>query len=270
VLVPLRGGTPTGALRFDITAGDPTPAARAWIGALGRFGRPERLVIALLGDRGRSRSGEALVGALADRARDIGLPAEVVVVSDPSVAAPLEDEASATRSAPVRPTATLLPVVRAEEALSVAAEVDTLLDRHPRAQLPAPLLEDAIALLLAAAARPARRLHPRTLAVLIVCAQRDEWRQRALHRLTASAPVTSRAASALVARAAAVAPTTERCALLVLLASLHWASGRVDPAAALAQEALRLDPHDHAARLLAAALERGEPCPWTAAEPRAA
>ena len=270
MLVPLRGGTPTGALRFDITAGDPTPAARAWIGALGRFGRPERLVIALLGDRGRSRSGEALVGALVDRARDIGLPAEVVVVSDPPVAAPSECGASSMRPVPARLSAALLPVVRAEEALSVAAEVDTLLDRHPRAELPAPLLEDAIALLVAAAARPARRVRPRTLAVLIVCAQRDEWRQRALRRLTASEPVTSRAASALVARAAAAAPTTERCALLVLLASLHWSSGRVDRAAALAQESLRLDPHDHSTRLLAAAIERGEPCPWTAAEPRAA
>ncbi|QHF23946.1 DUF4192 family protein [Rathayibacter sp. VKM Ac-2804] len=261
VLVPMRDGTPTGALRFDLAVGDPARTAQAWIGALGRFGRVERLVIVLYSRRGRTPSAVALVDALSSRADGIGLPVEVLVPSGSLRPVPLSSVPPAVATARHVTAGRLLPDIARGEALAVAAEVDALLDRHPRARLPEALAVDAESLLLRA--ESGRPWQPRShaLAVLIVCAQRSDWRERVLGLLARPDHVAETSVLELVARAAATAPATERSPLLVLLATLHWWSGLAPSAMILAREAVRLDPHDHHSRLLVAALDRGERWP---------
>lgn len=258
MLVPLRDGTPTGALRFDLAAGDPARAAHAWIGALGRFGRVEHLVIVLFSSRGRTPSASALVSALSTRAERLGVAVDVLVATGPPAARPAHHGSG------------LLPVVDRAEALAVAAQVDALLDRHPRARLPEALAADADSLLLCAASGRPWRQRTRALAVLIVCAQRQQGRERVMSIVASADRDVAGSVLELVAHAAAAAPATERAPLLVLLAMLHWSSGPDPSAAVFAGEALRLDPHDPGSRLLVAALGRGEQCPWAAEGRRAA
>ncbi|MDY0911216.1 DUF4192 family protein [Rathayibacter festucae] len=260
VLVPLRDGAPTGALRFDLAAGDPTRAARAWIGALGRFGRVERLVIVLVTGSGRAPHADALVAALGARAQGIGLPVEVLAPAGRRRPAQRGGGSPGGATAGDGSPAELLPFVDRGEALAVAAEVDALLDRHPSARLPDALAADAESLLLRAAAGRPWQPRTRALAVLIVCAQRREWRERAMALLASPGRGAAASVLELVAQAAAAAPATERTALLVLLATLHWWSGLASSAVVLVREAVRLDPHHHEARILVAALDHGERC----------
>lgn len=259
VLVPLRGGSPVGALRFDLGAGDPARAARVWIGALGRLGPVDRLAIAVFSRRGRSPSTVELVSALSTRALRTGLAVEVLVAAGSPHPLPLGGAGAALTTPGDAVPADLLPVVGREETLAVAAEVDALLDRHPSARLPDTLAAEAESLLLRSVSGRPWQPRTRALAVLVVCAQRSEWRERVMGLLSASGDGAARSVLDPVARAAAVAPATERSPLLVLLATLHWWCGLVASAAVLAREAARLDPHDHAARVLVAALDRGEP-----------
>ncbi|ROQ06293.1 uncharacterized protein DUF4192 [Rathayibacter sp. PhB93] len=272
VLVPLRGGTLTGALRFDLAVGDPTRAARVWIGALGRFGRVERLVIALFSSGRRDPSASALLGALSSRAQELGLAVEVLVPSGARRPTRPGSGTTVLRRADDTPSAELLPAVDRGEALAIAAEVDALLDRHPRARLPEAATADVESLLLRAAAGRPWQPRTRALAALIVGAQRREGRERVIRLVASPDRAAAPSVIGLVAHAAAAAPGTERGPLLVLLATLtlHWSSGSTRSAALLAREAVRLDPHDHDSRILVAALEDGEPCPWAVEGRRAA
>ncbi|TDX78365.1 uncharacterized protein DUF4192 [Rathayibacter sp. PhB151] len=270
VLVPLRGGTPTGALRFDLAVGDPSRAARVWIGALGRFGRVERLVIALFSSGRRDPSAGALLGALSSRAQEVGLAVEVLVPSGARRPTRPGSGTTILRRADDTPSAELLPVVGRGEALAIAAEVDALLDRHPRARLPEAVMTDVETLLLRAASGRPWQPRTRALAALIVGAQGREGRERVIRLVASPDRAAAPSVIGLVAHAAAAAPGTERGPLLVLLATLHWSSGSIRSAALLAREAVRLDPHDHDSRILVAALEGGEPCPWAVEGRRAA
>lgn len=270
VLVPLRGGTLTGALRFDLAVGDPTRAARVWIGALGRFGRVECLVIVLFSSGRRVPSAGALIGALSSRAQELGIAVEVLVPADSRRPSRPGSGTTVRGTSGETPSAELLPAVDRGEALAIAAEVDALLDRHPRARLPETVTADVESLLLRAAAGRPWQPRTRALAALIVGAQRREGRERVIRLVASPDRAAAPSVIGLVAHAAAAAPGTERGPLLVLLATLHWSSGSTRSAALLAREAVRLDPHDHDSRLLVAALEDGEPCPWAVEGRRAA
>lgn len=245
VLAPVRNGALTGALRFSLPDRDPVTAARAYLGAMGRFGRAEAAVAVLYTAVSSDPRCTALVEALEERARRIGLGGLEVLRAGGS-----------TRSVQPAARPDLVPSVERHETLEVAARVDALLDRHPTARLPAALEAGADAALLRAS-RGGEGL-PRTaaLAALIVCAQRPEWMSSAVERVSSGGARPS--VIALVARAAAVAPATERAPVLVLLAQVLRLSGRREDALAVARWATSADPHDVPARLLRCALEGRE------------
>jgi hypothetical protein len=253
VLLPVRDGAATGALRFDLPLGDPGPSVRAFLGALGRFGRADSVVAVVYS--GCARRGEGVAAALRARAREVDL--EVLQVLDGAEDRP----GRAVDAAPA-------------SARAVAEHVDDLLDRHPRAELPARLRSSVDGLLRRAADGRALLPRPALAAALIVSAQRPSWIGHALSLVTAPRVGTPEAgmlsAIALVGAVAEITPRTERAAVLVLLAVLHWSAGDAAEAARVAGEAGRTDPHEESARRLVAALERGERSPWTAENERAA
>lgn len=174
--------------------------------------------------------------------------------SDPRAAQPRGREASDT----LEGGATLLvPEVDREESLAVAAAVDRLLDRHPRAELPRAILAGVDDLVRRAVEGPTGPVQTASSAALIVAVQRGAGADRVLLLSRAASPRFSRAEPSLVellARTAALAPETERAAVLVVLARLLAGDGRADEARRLAHDAVRLDPHHVGARRLAAAL----------------
>lgn len=244
VLVPLRRGDTSGALRFSIPEGDHESAARAFLGAMGRFGRADTAVAAVYSDRPQRPVVRRLVEALALRAGRIGLEGLVVVVPDRG-GAPAASEGEHA----------LLPLIDRGERLAVAGQVDALLDRHPRAELPEHLATAAEAALRRAASGSPERPRAETVAALIVCAQRSGWLDRAVATVVAIRRSGPRGAAVLVAVAAASAPRTERAAVLVLLAVLHRLAGDHRRALAAVEEAERCDPLDHRARRLRAAFD---------------
>lgn len=248
VLIPVRDARPTGALRFSLTAIDPLHAARAFIGALGRFGRADSAAVVVFSSRPRRPETEALLEALRRRASGAGLGELDVLTADrPALLAGTEQEDRG-----------LLPTIPREERLAVAAEVDALLDRHPHAQLPERLRASADAAFRRAVSGRADRPRAAVTAALVVCAQRDHWAQEALSTASAGSGGDLTTAIALISGAAVCAPEPERAAVLVLLAALHDLAGRRDLASAVARRAVRTDPHDLAARRLVAALESAE------------
>ncbi|SMH34840.1 protein of unknown function [Rathayibacter oskolensis] len=270
VLVPMRGGRATGALRFDLPDHDPEPCVRAYIGALGRFGRAEAALAVIYSDRSPRSWSSELEGALLARARRVGLRGfDVVVVGpaermvDRALGARRSSDPGPTGSARSERTGGLLPVVRRETALAIAAQVDVLLDRHPRADLGAQVRSSVDALLRRAASGRGGQHRPGQLAALIVCAQRPEWIEHARRLVATTAPSPSDDLLELIAVAAASSPATERVPVLVLLAGLRWSAGLREDAVQLAAWATRSDPHDLGARMLEAALhgtaERSEP-----------
>lgn len=253
VLVPVRDGAPTGALRFDLPGGDPVLSARAFLGALGRFGRADSVVAVLYADD-PARSG-AVASALRARAREMSL------TSFEAIGAGLEpawiDDADG---------GTLRQARRA-----VAEQVDLLLDRHPRAELPGGDRARVDALLRRTADGRDTLPGPELTAALIVSAQRPGWIEHALAILLAPrARANPYRVVEAIARVAELAPRTERARILVLLAAVHWASGDSGSALRCARDARRSDPHEEGARRLVAALECGERSPWRFAHERAA
>lgn len=253
VLVPVRDGAPTGALRFDLPGGDPVLSARAFLGALGRFGRADSVVAVLYADD-PARSG-AVASALRARARETSL------TSFEAIGAGLEpariDDADG---------GTLRQARKA-----VAEQVDLLLDRHPRAELPGGDRARVDALLRRTADGRDTLPGPELTAALIVSAQRPGWIEHALAILLAPrARAHPYRVVEAIARVAELAPRTERARILVLLAAVHWASGDSGSALRCARDARRSDPHEEGARRLVAALECGERSPWRFAHERAA
>ncbi|OOB90352.1 DUF4192 family protein [Rathayibacter sp. VKM Ac-2630] len=253
VLVPVRDGAPTGALRFDLPGGDPALSARAFLGALGRFGRADSVVAVLYADD-PERSG-AVAAALRARARQTSLPA-FEAIGGTRAPAPIDDLGTG-------------PLGEARKA--VAEHVDLLLDRHPRAELPGTDRARVDALLRRAADGREIRPGPELTAAVIVSAQRPGWIGHALAILLAPQqhPDPDHVISA-IARVAELAPRTERARVLVLLAAVHWSSGGSGAALRCAREAGRTDPHEEGARRLVAALECGERSPWRFVHERAA
>ncbi|MWV60613.1 DUF4192 family protein [Rathayibacter sp. VKM Ac-2754] len=269
VLVPFRGGRATGALRFDLPEGDATTCARAFLGALGRFGRAESVVAVLYRDRVAAPSDHAFADALASAARHVRIDAfDVVIVSgSPGGQRSRPPVQAGPREGTERQ---LLPDVPRDDVLAVGAQVDALLDRHPRAELPAPVRASVDALLRRAAAGSRGELRHAALAALIVCAQRPGWCRHALRIVSAGTRTPSGELLALVGAAAVSAPATERVPVLVVFASLSWAAGRRDDAVRLAAWAARSDPHDPDARALVCALQQSAEAPWRSSADRAA
>jgi hypothetical protein len=252
VLVPVRDGAPTGALRSDLPGGDPVLSARAFLGALGRFGRADSVVAVLYADD-PARSG-AVASALRARARETSLTSFEAIGAEPEPA-PIVDPAGGLRSA----------------RRAVAEQVDLLLDRHPRAELPGGDRARVEQLLRRTADGREIPPGPELTAALIVSAQRPGWVEHALTILLAPrAQAHPDHVVEAIARVADLAPRTERARVLVLLAALHWSSGDSGAALRVAQEAGRTDPHEEGARRLLAALECGERPPWRFAHERAA
>lgn len=257
VLLPVRDGSTTGALRFDLPHGDPVPSVGAFLGALGRFGRADSVVAVVY--TSSARRGEGVAAALRGRARELSV--DVVQVLD------AEDD-------PLGGSSDGAITAAPEQARSVSEHVDALLDRHPRAELPARLRGSVDGLLRRTAEGGARLPRPALTAALIVSAQRPDWIGHALSLVSQPRGVPPRAALlsaiALVAAVAELTPRTERAAVLVLLAVLHWSTGDAEEAARVAGEAARTDPHEESARRLLAALGRGERSPWLVGQERAA
>lgn len=268
VLLPVRGGTPTGALRFSLTAIDPEHAARTFIGALGRFGRAEAAIAVLYTSRPLRPETDALLDALRDRAGRVGLGGlDVVVPGTTATVVGRGPDDRLTHDRPPRPETEdrpALPDVPHGYLRAVAASVDALLDRHPGAGLP----EHARAGALAAVRRAAsgRRDRPRAeaLAALIVCVQTTAGVREILSLVPAVDGRAVDGTAELVSTAGVCAPCSERAAVLVVLAVLHDLAGRRSAAVAIAQWAVQSDPHDLSARRLAAALEAGRGSRWAA------
>ncbi|QHC67068.1 DUF4192 family protein [Rathayibacter sp. VKM Ac-2759] len=269
VLVPLRGGRATGALRFDLPEGDAVSCARAYIGALGRFGRTESAVAVLYRDHSDAVQDSRLSGALSTAARRAGIRGFEVIVSG-SRGAGAGDAGDGYAPSAKRTEGRLLPDVDRGTLRAVCAQVDALLDRHPRAELAQPARAGVDALLRRASAGRPNAPQPDALAALIVCAQRTDWRAHALRLVSASTITPSTELLQLVATAAASAPATERVPVLVLLATLTWAAGRQEDALRLADRAARSDPHDLDARRLVCALQQSTPAPQRSGAERAA
>lgn len=186
-----------------------------------------------------------LVAALEARGRALpGLSLQVAVL----------DEREAD---PAGQAVALLPVIDRAECLEVATVVDRLLDRHPGAELPRALRASVDELVRRSADGPPGAIRPASLAALIVSVQRAEGADRVL--LLGRAACTRAPLTALLARACASAPGTERAAVLVVLARLLAGEGRAEEARELAGEAVRLDPHHVGARRLSAALLEERP-----------
>jgi hypothetical protein len=251
VLVPLRGGRPAGSLRLALAGAAPEVVVRAGLGALGRFGGVEGVVAAVQPGPASPAASARVVAALEERSRLHPRPRLQIVVL----------EAAAQRPGGAMAQG-ILPDAGQEDALEVASEVDRLLDRHPRAELPRALLSGVDDLVLRAAGGPVGHARPAALAALVVSAQRSAGAERVLRLARgdarSSAPGPERV-RALLGRAAALAPATERPAVLVLLGRLLAGQGRAADALGPAQEAVRLDPHHLGARRLVSELTTGRP-----------
>ncbi|KQQ00895.1 MULTISPECIES: DUF4192 family protein [unclassified Rathayibacter] len=258
VLVPLRQGRATGALRFDLPAEDAPPCARAFIGALGCFGRAEAVVAVVYTERPDEPQNRVLTDALIAAARRVGIH-DLDVVVDPGSPSGARGERGGSPGVPAERR--LLPDVDRSEARAVGAQVDLLLDRHPRAELSESVRSSVDALLRRAAAGWCCERRSQAVAALIVCAQRQGWREHALRIAAASNRPPSSQLLELLGAAAASAPATERAPVLVVLASVTWAAGRREDAVRLASWAVRSDPHDPEARRLVCALEQASRAP---------
>jgi hypothetical protein len=236
VLVPFRSGAPSGSLRFELTGADPSLVARACLGALGRFGRVQRALALVHPGEAGPESCEGLVAALEERARGLpGLALRVAVLPSSG--------RDAGREACDR-----------DDSRAVAAAVDRLLDRHPRAELPDVLLHGVDDLVRRALDSPDPDVRPAGLAALIVAVQRGRGADRVLRSARSGDPGVAGALAPLLRRAAVVAPASERAGVLVLLARLLAGEGRAEDAGRFADEAVALDPHHAGARRVAAAL----------------
>lgn len=156
----------------------------------------------------------------------------------------------------------LVPEVDRDESFAVASAVDRLLDRHPRAELPKAILAGVDDLVRRAVSGSTGLVRAASAAALIVAVQRGVGADRVLLLSRTVSPRFSSTESSLVevlARTAALAPATERAAVLVVLARLLVGDGRADEARGLAHDAVRLDPHHVGARRLAAALSGNGP-----------
>ncbi|QHC70697.1 hypothetical protein [Rathayibacter sp. VKM Ac-2801] len=236
VLVPFRAGAPSGSLRFELSGADPSLVARACLGALGRFGRVQQaLALVHPGEEG-PESCEGLVTALEERARRLpGLALRVAVLPSSG-----RDDGSESDDR--------------DDQRAVAAAVDRLLDRHPRAELPDVLLSGVDDLVRRALTGPDPDVRPAGLAALIVAVQRSRGADHVLRSARSGDPGAAGALAPLLRRAAAVAPASERAGVLVLHARLLVGQGCADEAGRLADEAVARDPHHAGARRVAAAL----------------
>ncbi|WKK71669.1 DUF4192 family protein [Rathayibacter oskolensis] len=269
VLVPLRGEAGDRCAPLRPPGRDAVSCARAYIGALGRFGQAESAVAVLYRDRSDAVQDSRLSGALSTAARRAGIRGFEMIVSDSRNAG---DGHAGDGYAPSakRMEGRLLPDVDRGTLRAVCAQVDALLDRHPRAELAQPARAGVDALLRCASAGRPSAPQPDALAALIVCAQRTDWRAHALRLVSAATCAPSTDLLRLVATAAASAPATERVPVLVLLATLTWAAGRQEDALRLAGRAARSDPHDLDARRLVCALQQSTPAPQRSGAERAA
>ncbi|PPG11107.1 MULTISPECIES: hypothetical protein [unclassified Rathayibacter] len=236
VLVPFRAGAPSGSLRFELSGADPSLVARACLGALGRFGRVQRALALVHPGEAGPESCEELVAALEERARRLpGLALRVAVLPSSG-----RDDG--------------LEAGDRDDPRAVAAAVDRLLDRHPRAELPDVLLHGVDDLVRRALTGPDPEVRPAGLAALVVAVQRSRGADRVLRSARSGDPGAAGALAPLLRRAAVVAPASERAGVLVLLARILAGEGRADEAGRLADEAVALDPHHAGARRVAAAL----------------
>ncbi|QWL29941.1 hypothetical protein [Rathayibacter toxicus] len=247
VLIPQCSGTATVALHFAIPLSDPHLAARAFLGSLGCLGCIDAIQMAIFSAHQTSPPISRLAAALVERAQLLGLAGTGIVIATGGKIVRRDDWRSGDEHRSRKRI----------DLFAVAAQVDALLDRHPRAELPASLRSD----LDRALRQPGREpIAVSTLAALIVSIQRPEWCSELLRALVERSgyEIDLAVLISFVGLAAECAPGTERAAVLILLAVLRVHEGEQQEALRLARSAVSTDPRRVSARRLLATLEAHE------------